>query len=150
MKQIENKHSKILTSAFEKIQTNFINKFGSSIEKKNNSEIANCLLELIEPYALPNDSIEDFKVILNDGIFAWNLTIIPQELRDEIISNFMENSNLNLTLLEREVLFSMMKRKADLFPENELFIIDSQIELINDKVNLSIFTFSPNEIKEKE
>ena len=136
-----------------------------ALKHYDNVKLSKALLTLCEPYEIPNMSKENHEKILSVSAIAWNIASFPEKLReqkmmemihlipelkglqkDEVIL-LMQNSNPDdpsNTVLMLQILFGMLNKRIELYPDDDRIIMDFWFESKQGKDVLQVKSVIPN------
>lgn len=80
------------------------------------------LIELIEPYVDEPETRDSYEALVVIGVLAWNLAILPESERRRVGEEMLRDAAATAVPLTREVLWNLVGRKLELFPEDQRFI----------------------------
>jgi hypothetical protein len=82
-------------------------------------KMSKVLLDFVEPYTAGSDSDEEFQRIVLVGILAWNIALLPAELRQESLAPVPPDAAADF----QEIIDEMIERKEKCFAKNRRFIL---------------------------
>jgi len=134
----------------------------------DNVKLSEALLILCKPYEIPDMSKENHERILSVSAIAWNIASFPENIREqkmmemihlipelkglqkgEIIT-LMKNStpdDPNNTVVMLQILFGMLNKRIELYPDDDRIIMDVWFESKQGKDVLQVKSVIPNATK---
>ena len=86
-------------------------------------KMSEVLLNFVEPFTAAADSNEEFQKIVLVGILAWNIALLPKELRQESLDSMIAKAVPPDAAADfQKIIDEMMARKQRCFAENRRFI----------------------------
>lgn len=105
-------------------------------------KMSEVLEAFVEPYLGFTDNRADREKLFLIAVAAWNLALMPAKKRPAVIKELIAASVDKKDRLAqqdiREILNEMVARKLDLFPDNQRFIMEFQLQETKGKFHLSV------------
>lgn len=96
---------------------------GEGYPVKDHPEIGKLILEYASPL---NGYFDGLSTRLSIAIFAWNISLIPEEERFAFIDSFLEPlvaGDPEGKQAFSDIIFTMIERKTEMFPEDDMLIL---------------------------
>jgi hypothetical protein len=105
-------------------------------------KMSQVLTKLIAPFAHLAPSDEEYEVLLNMAVVAWNLSLLAEEQRPPLIDHFLAGglpgADSNVTDLARELIDQLIERKQALFPDMRRLIVSYQLTRTGEAYHLKV------------
>ena len=86
-------------------------------------KISDALVTLIQPWLGGEESLDEYRALVEIGEIAWNLALLdPQERKEELASAVKKLATPDADLF-RQVLEGMVARKYELFPQDRGVVV---------------------------
>jgi hypothetical protein len=110
--------------------------------QEQDAKMSQRLIEVAQPSRNCGDDLDEYRKQLSFAAIAWNLTIIPPDLREGYIIN---SSNLRELKKEDQQLISqriaeLARRKEQLFPQNRRMIANVDVLDEGDEIRVLVTT----------
>ena len=151
----QQKREKAGSKSLEKFQKSFKRDFGTDlmtvVEQQGIAKMSDVLKEFVRPYADIPQNIREIRHLIEIGVIAWNLALLPEKERiktlDKMfvaISKKLKNIDQEDITSNRAVIEDLVARKLKHFANNQRQIIDFQLEdLGQDGYHLSVASTMP-------
>lgn len=110
------------------------------------AKMSDMLDELVEPFADEADTEGAYTNLITIGVIAWNTAVLPRDQLDESLailkSNFPDKEDFDTA---QGLLFELMKRKLELFPDEQRLVVDFSLTQENDSWHLQVASTLPPE-----
>jgi hypothetical protein len=77
---------------------------------------------------------EEMERLLFLAVTAWNATVVPEDLQQELF----ERTIGELPEEIHELVFAMMERKRQLYPDDHRYVVDFQVDDLGDTFHISV------------
>lgn len=151
----QQKREKAGSKSLERFQKSFKRDFGTDLitvtEQQGIAKMSDVLKEFVRPYADTPRNILEIRHLIEIGITAWNLALLPEKERiitlDKMfvaISKKLKNMDQEGVAGSRAVIEDLVARKLKYFANNQRRVIDFQLEdLGQDGYHLSVASTMP-------
>jgi len=90
-------------------------------------KISGSLSELIRPYVDYETGIEQYRTLVTRGALAWNLSVRSEVGSSDRVQRFFEDAEISGSRDFRGFIEELKIRKARLFPEDQRFIVHTDV-----------------------
>jgi hypothetical protein len=151
----QQKREKAGSKSLEKFQKSFKHDFGTDLitvkEQQGIAKMSDVLKEFVRPYADIPQNIREIRHLIQIGVTAWNLALLPEKERIKTLDKIFVAISKNLKNIDQEditsnraVIEDLVARKLKHFANNQRQIIDFQLEdLGQDGYHLSVASTMP-------
>ncbi len=110
--------------------------------KPGQQKMSEVLEDFVEPYRHLATDERLFRMLLNMGLLAWNVSQMPEEERESTIDRLLSESSDDLDhegwLAAKVLVESLVKRKLEFFADNHRLIYSFQLTNRGDDYHLSV------------
>jgi len=110
------------------------------LNPKGEISMSDAISQLIKPYQDDEYDYETSRKLVTFACVAWNASILPQEMRDEMIDRMLTSASLDAK--HRSGIFDLvtqlMERKKKLFPDISRMIIDFKVTDLGKDFHIAI------------
>jgi hypothetical protein len=105
-------------------------------------KMSDALEELVEPYADLAKTGENYRKLLDLGMMAWNIALLPADERqaiiDEMIETGLASDTASARAHAREIVETLVRRKEKLFAANQRLIVSFELRDTRDGFHLTV------------
>ena len=110
---------------------------------KNLPKMSEVLIEYIEPCIEDTDTYEERSSLLEIAVMSWNMALVSEEERQELLKKLFPGNSLNPQEIEDEkevqrLIKKLIKRKLKFFAEEERFITDFKLTQNSGRFHISV------------
>jgi hypothetical protein len=109
---------------------------------KGQVKMSEVLETFIEPYLEETRGYEQQQMLLQIAVIAWNIAVMPEAEKQPALKEFLNLTVQNKDPLAQKEMQSLIEeliaRKEELFPNNQRYIMDFQLEDAGDQFHLSV------------
>ena len=110
-------------------------------ETTRQEKMSKVLLDFVEPYTAAADSNEEVQRIVLVGLLAWNIALLPTELRQESLDTMIAKAIPPDAAADfQEIIDEMIERKVKYFAENRRFILAHHWTMTTKGPHLSVIS----------
>jgi len=99
-------------------------------------KISDALVTLIRPWLGGEESLDEYRALVEIGEIAWNLALLdPQERNEELASAVKKVASPDADIF-RQVLEGMVARKYELFPQDRRLVVGVEVTARGDRFHI--------------
>jgi hypothetical protein len=105
-------------------------------------KMSEVLEDFIEPYLDMATNFHDRKTLVGIAVTAWNLALMPASKRQPLLKKFIldlvgkRDSRTSQDI--KDIINELIDRKLEIFPDNQRFIVEFQLQETRDQFHLSV------------
>ena len=101
-------------------------------------KMSSVLLDFVEPYTATAESEEQFRMAIEMGLLAWNMALLPPEVRKETMNSLIEEAVSTGAPDFRDFIDAMVERKEQYFADCRRLILAHHITMTRRGPSLSV------------
>ena len=110
---------------------------------KDFRKMSEVLLEYVEPFLDETETYEDRSNLIDFAMMAWNLALIPEESRKELLTEFVTEICSEIEEVEeqktlKQLMNQLIKRKLKFFAEEERFVKEYKLTENGGRIHLAV------------
>ena len=110
---------------------------------KDFRKMSEILLEYVQPFLEETETYEDRSNLIDFAVMAWNLALIPEEKREELITElvmelFSEPEEIEEQKNLKRLMNKLINRKLKFFAEEERFVKDYKLTENAGNIHLAV------------
>ncbi len=110
--------------------------------KPGQQKMSEVLEDFIEPYRYQATDERSFRLLLNMGLLAWNVSQMPEEEREPTIDRLLSESTFGVDhegwLAAKVLVEALVRRKLEFFADNHRLIYSFQLTNRGEDYHLSV------------
>ncbi|RMD51860.1 MAG: hypothetical protein D6828_06580 [Nitrospirae bacterium] len=115
------------------------------VDSKGGVKMSEVLEAFVEPYIELADTEEKFRELVSIAVAAWNTSLLPKEVREEIIENVLVGFPEEIQKNAIQILEGFIRRKELYFSEYKRAIVDFEIAATKKGYNIVVVSMSVDE-----
>jgi hypothetical protein len=96
------------------------------------------LVDLIAPYREEGLTSQRYEMLIGAAATAWNLSLLPEAERPEALRRAFRKANVREVEAAAEVIVKLMRRKEQLFPDDNRTIVSWEVSESGDQCHVSV------------
>jgi hypothetical protein len=114
------------------------------VNRRTGPKVSDLLVEFASPWLDEAENENQWKVVIEMAILAWNLSTLPEPERSKEIR---ENLGPKLGTAGEIIVKEMLARKLSRFPEQQQFLVDYEVSGSGPNLRVEVaYTPSPQEV----
>ena len=109
-----------------------------TVIKTRQEKMSKLLLDFVAPYTASADSHEEFRKVVLVGLIAWNVALLPADLRQESLDGLLATAAPDTAADFQKIIDQMVERKEKYFAENRRFILAHHWTMTGSVPHLSV------------
>ena len=110
---------------------------------KDFRKMSEVLLEYVDPFLEETETYEDRSNLIDFAVMAWNLALIPEESRKELVTEFVTEVCPEIEEIEEQktlkrLMNQLIKRKLKFFAEEERFVKEYKLTENGGRIHLFV------------
>ena len=110
---------------------------------KNLPKMSEVLMEYIEPFLEDTDTYEECSNLLEIAVMSWNMALVSEEERQELLKKLFPGDSSDLEEIEDEkevqrLIQKLIKRKLKFFAEEKRFVKDFKLTQNAGRFHISV------------
>jgi hypothetical protein len=110
---------------------------------KDFRKMSEVLLEYVDPFLEETETYEDRSNLIDFAVMAWNLALIPEESRKELVTEFVTEVCPEIEEIEeqktlKQLMNQLIKRKLKFFAEEERFVKEYKLTENGGRIHLFV------------
>jgi hypothetical protein len=101
-------------------------------------KMSEVLLDFISPYRRGDESPRELQALLSFALAAWNLALLPQEERQEVLQKVVNEAGGKGIGNCPEIVGELIARKEESFAGIKRFIVDFELTMTGNEPHLSV------------
>lgn len=97
------------------------------VDSPDMEKMSEVLIEFLDPYLDPFRSLKELTNLVNMGVAAWNVALLPEPNREQALREAMALIPPDGQVILRALLDSLVRRKLTLFADIRRGILDVQV-----------------------
>jgi hypothetical protein len=109
------------------------------------AKISGVLMDFVEPYREPPETLEEMQKLLTLAVLAWNAGLLPSDKREQFFKRTEEALPPEARPKYRTVLEPMIQRKEEQFADDQRCILSFELKNGPKGYSLSVMSSMPGE-----